>query len=121
MNYPKKIEALEAKRELLETKRELLEAQVTMKGLDKEEKHDIRQQICNYTNEIFAYTTEITALYGRLAPPPDERWIGQRVIDEMSANPVAIGAPAIVSTTLASWAGVRDSTTSPLWYGILSK
>jgi hypothetical protein len=62
MDYTAKIQQLEAKREKLEARLD------SDRSLDKEEKHDIRQQIIAVGQEITAYVAHQTAYLNKLPP-----------------------------------------------------
>jgi hypothetical protein len=89
MDYAKKTQNLEAKREKLE-------AQLEIKGISEQERHDIRQQISDYT-------TEITALY--------------TLQGQMALQPAVARCPedVYIKVTLVGWrryVGLRERVTN---------
>ena len=86
----------------LKEKRGALESQLVV-GISEQKELAVRQQIVATTNEI-------TALYGRLPPPPDERFFLRRGWDKMVDDPFVTGTGVVSTYGTGTWLLARQYT-----------
>ena len=101
------LQAVKAERDALKKKGEDLETALLQPGLTPEKELAINKRIVSNDKKIASLGQEKAALYGRLPPPPDERGVWQRAMDEVRAQPMqvglGIGAPACTGTAVSMW------------------